>query len=409
MRNVKFSVACNAVYQGELSIPDDIPCTKKATLSYIRNNLNEVAVTDLEWLSDYEDTAEAVMEEDVKDWGFEDTDFDDNLFGVSQYNCGHEYRWIFTAEEIRKQAGFEPVDGAWEDIHWPIGGSNSSATGFTHFANERDIRAFLISGSAPDLEDPELVDIGEYVLTYTGSDNAVTEEWAERFGYDNLLELEQQDDIYRRKKEVKENAIRLANKGCEEIDAADPFYGKSKSMRYSEFEDLCAKYKVNTLKSFTMAFNGFSNRYSRYKVAWSLPWKQDIHVVIDALNDLGIDPESVGDGYQNEDGSVSFKIFKGSPQLIYRITEKLHCIGFADTDWDDTYTVVAKNGQEYNCYNAEWTNGCPYLREEGDCWDAFVTLSDQHTGATFNTGAGAVSKDVYEYYKNMVDTHLMLF
>lgn len=65
---VKFTVMCNAIYRGSLTIPDNIPKTKEDYLKYIQDNLGEVSVQDLEWLEDIS-PENAVTMEDVRDWG----------------------------------------------------------------------------------------------------------------------------------------------------------------------------------------------------------------------------------------------------------------------------------------------------------------------------------------------------
>ena len=65
MAKVKFNVACVAVYQSELDIPDEIKDDEKAILKYIHDNLDKCPVSDLEWLNDM-DPEEAVTAEDLR-------------------------------------------------------------------------------------------------------------------------------------------------------------------------------------------------------------------------------------------------------------------------------------------------------------------------------------------------------
>ncbi len=67
MKKVKFTVMCNAIYQSELELPDGIDATNNdAVLEYIRDNLSDAPVNEIEWLSDLEDTDSAVTKEDIK-------------------------------------------------------------------------------------------------------------------------------------------------------------------------------------------------------------------------------------------------------------------------------------------------------------------------------------------------------
>lgn len=129
--------------------------------------------------------------------------------------------------------------------------------------------------------------------------------------------------------------------------------------------------------------------------------------VIDALEK--IDPKmEVANGYEF-DGGAGFDVFGELPDLVYDLTEKLHCIGYADTAWDAYYIVVAKNGKDYDGYTASWEvddNGDAkhHLRDDGE-WDAFVVLKDKKTGIVFDTGAGAVDSETEQYYASIVYSH----
>ena len=65
MAKVKFKVACTAVYDSELEIPNNIANNKKAILDYIHENLDKCEIHDLEWLNDL-DPDDAVTAEDIR-------------------------------------------------------------------------------------------------------------------------------------------------------------------------------------------------------------------------------------------------------------------------------------------------------------------------------------------------------
>ena len=72
MKKVKFTVMCNATYQSELELPEDIDSTdSEAVLEYVRENLSDAPVKELEWLSDLEDSESSVTAEDIR--SIEDT------------------------------------------------------------------------------------------------------------------------------------------------------------------------------------------------------------------------------------------------------------------------------------------------------------------------------------------------
>ena len=66
MAKVSFNVTCEATYRGELTIPDEIKDDNLQVLDFIRENLANVAVTELEWLADI-DPDNAVTMDDIRD------------------------------------------------------------------------------------------------------------------------------------------------------------------------------------------------------------------------------------------------------------------------------------------------------------------------------------------------------
>ena len=159
-----------------------------------------------------------------------------------------------------------------------------------------------------------------------------------------------------------------------------------------------------TKKEFLNDFGGHGNTYSSYKVLTN-----DLDAVIAALNE--INPEMcVGSGVV-EEGAIYFEICKEGPDLIYDITAKLHCVGFADMGawYGQGCFEAAKNGKEYDGFYAEWRDDCPYDRyEEGEDeqnYDVFVTVVDRETKITFPTGEGAACTDALFYWTNLVNEH----
>lgn len=167
-------------------------------------------------------------------------------YGVTQSHCGHEYRWIYEEETIKNHIG-EIYTNECEDIRWPIGGSNSSATYIIALKNDEEARTFLTSKREPDLQDPTLVDIAEYLVSVEPEPDCCTKEFMDKFGLTGK-DLEQYDDCYSHRSEsermiaemlqYEENLPELASYHA--IDRDNPFYGESRDVRYSE---LCAMYE----------------------------------------------------------------------------------------------------------------------------------------------------------------------
>ena len=172
----------------------------------------------------------------------------EKYFGVTQFNHGHEYRWIYTDKVLIKNiyhSGILPEYPTVDciDCGFPIGGSNSSATWIQPLEYE-EVKDFLTAaGEGPDFEDPELVDLGEYMLTVEDKDvyyGSVTSKFIEEFGL-NPRKLEQFDDDQHRKAGVEFMAGQLKKAGYKEFDYSNPFYGKNRNMRFSELCDLYVK------------------------------------------------------------------------------------------------------------------------------------------------------------------------
>lgn len=151
-------------------------------------------------------------------------------------------------------------------------------------------------------------------------------------------------------------------------------------------------------ESFFREFNGHANSYSRFLVL-----NKTAEEVIKVLNDIDSDM-TVGSGNE-ENGAVYFEICKELPDVIYKITKALNTTGYADIDWNATYTVCAKNGDDFDGYTADWLQGMHYYRDEDGLWDAFVDITDKETGVVFHTGAGAVDREIEQYYADMVKSH----
>ena len=158
---------------------------------------------------------------------------DNKIYGVSQSFHGHEYKYLFDAETLKKELGYVPEDGACEDIRFPIGGSNSSATFFEELKNDDEIKGFLTTCGEPDYEDPQLVDIAEYLMTISTEEPSCTAKYLDKFGL-KAQDLEQYDDCYKRGEKIEKMAKEL-KKYDTEFDCDNPFYGDNRNMTYGEF------------------------------------------------------------------------------------------------------------------------------------------------------------------------------
>lgn len=137
----------------------------------------------------------------------------------------------------------------------------------------------------------------------------------------------------------------------------------------------------------------------------------DADSVVDALNDagkMGWNTDGVTGGEEYKEcgiNVISFRIFKENPEIVFCLTEKLNCKGYADTSWEKYCTLCSYKGVESNDYAAEWNNENGTYEDMGDgYYDAFVKITDP-TGVVFNTGAGAVDLETAEYYRDIVDFH----
>lgn len=151
-----------------------------------------------------------------------------------------------------------------------------------------------------------------------------------------------------------------------------------------------------TRDRFFHKFNGHKCSYSSFLVLHA-----NANQIIKVLN--MIDPYmAVGSG-EEKDGNVYFEVCGEYPNRIHFITAQLQAKGFADTNWDETYTLCSVNGHNSDDFIAEWISH--KYNTDNDSWDAFVELKDPDTGAVFNTGAVGTSKDIESYYADMVRNH----
>ena len=157
-------------------------------------------------------------------------------------------------------------------------------------------------------------------------------------------------------------------------------------------------YKL-TKDKFFEEFACFNNTYSTYLIM-----NKSTDEVINMLNDMGFNPDDIGNGCETEHG-VSFVICKGNPEYIYDFTKRLNTRGYADTDWDDTYTECAENGEWFDNFKAEWTDGHPHLMDDEEWENVFVTITDIETGERFYTGTGMGGDVTFRYYNNMINRH----
>ncbi len=164
-----------------------------------------------------------------------------------------------------------------------------------------------------------------------------------------------------------------------------------------------------TKEEFLQEFNGHGNAYASFQVM-----NVSLDDLIGALNRLR--PNGCFGSGKVDDKSIYFEGCKELPdELLPELTEELHCRGFADIGswYGEPYFIACENGYEYDDYTAEFEEGFPSpydpdsFEEENDCdeWDVFVTVTDNLTGATFNTGEGCVDTETKKMFEDIVSKH----
>lgn len=159
------------------------------------------------------------------------------IYGVEQSNHGHNYRWIFDKATLEAQ-GIDlsgAKEGICEDILFPIGGGNSSATYIVELDNTEKIKDFLLSEYYTDLDDPMLVDIAEGICTIDMENDSITKQYVKEFQIPD--EMLTRDNGYLKDAESMIQALQEQGIDCD-LDYENPFYGSSKDMRLSELQDL---------------------------------------------------------------------------------------------------------------------------------------------------------------------------
>lgn len=166
------------------------------------------------------------------------------VYGVEQSCHGHNYRWIFDKQTLINEG--VPVPnikcGICEDIGFPIGGSNSSATWIVALNNDDEIKDFLLSDYYTEYEDPTLVDIAEGINTISCEDGSITEYYVKK--YEIPEEQLTRDNGYLA--EVTDIIRFLKEKSADcDLDYENPFYGNSKDVRLSTLHGWCDAYELD--------------------------------------------------------------------------------------------------------------------------------------------------------------------
>lgn len=162
------------------------------------------------------------------------------LYGVEQSCHGHCYRWIFDKAGLLSNNIEISGEEVCEDILFPIGGSNSSATSIKKLNTEEEIKAFLLGDYETDYEDPMLVDIAEGIVTIDVNDNcygSITSEFVKQFNIPDEELTKENAYLQCATDMIKSIQERDASK-CSGIDYENPFYGESRDMRLSELKNI---------------------------------------------------------------------------------------------------------------------------------------------------------------------------
>lgn len=157
-----------------------------------------------------------------------------NYYLVFQTYYGADHKWIFDEETISREVYDDgPVPDVDDVSYWPIGGSNCSDTQIVKANSEDDIRRFLTAPPCgPDSEDPMLIDLSEYYSALDCDYGSCTKEFLDKFG------ITKKDSDAEEFGTAEQMILALQKAGYADFDYNDPFYGKNRSMRYSELCDL---------------------------------------------------------------------------------------------------------------------------------------------------------------------------
>lgn len=166
---------------------------------------------------------------------------------LEQSECGHIYRFVYTETELKEAMEEYCLDDKIydnlqdkdvEDIGFPEGGSNSSATYFVECPTEEDVVAFLKSDVEVDYDDPPLIALMEGMMTIVTDmgDMGSGKYFVEKYQLD-------EEPRYDPRLEDSKNMInKLKELGYEDFDFENPFYGKNRDMRYSELSEIFEEY-----------------------------------------------------------------------------------------------------------------------------------------------------------------------
>ena len=151
-------------------------------------------------------------------------------------------------------------------------------------------------------------------------------------------------------------------------------------------------------QEFMNQYDGFATEYSSFTVIGKDITPQN---VIDALNE--INPDFVAGNGKLQEGkegykAIGFTISKQEPDVIFDLTEKLSCIGYAQGDLE---FHAAKKGRVYHGFTAKWDSFEKHDEDE-NIYDAFFTVTDDESKISIPSGGGAVEEDIARDYLNVV-------
>lgn len=165
-----------------------------------------------------------------------------------------------------------------------------------------------------------------------------------------------------------------------------------------------------SVENFMKDTGGFNNWYGQFTLIGKDVTPKAVVNMLNKLyeNDPYLDGPMNGKYAGKSDGwsMVSFTIGKETADKIYAMTEKLHCIGYAENPWADYFSIeIAKDGTRYDKYTAGWRDDSPRYRDEDmddDYYDCFITVKDLESGFEIPTGQGAVDEETMSIISEFV-------
>lgn len=130
----------------------------------------------------------------------------------------------------------------------------------------------------------------------------------------------------------------------------------------------------------------------------------DVLGALNALKEKGWNTENAADRKEYAENGVNvvdFSIYGEDPVIVFPITDKLNCMGYADAEGYIYPLCCGYKGVESHGFSAKFEK---YIERSDGHYDISVRITDP-TGIVFQINKESVDAETAEYYRDLVAVH----